>query len=57
MYSDNLSTLAVEISLLLGRKHDVCAAQSFVTNVTLRYIRNDMQKFTSGILNMTIVMY
>ena len=55
LISENLSTLAVKISFLLGRKHGVCTAQSFVTSVMLWYIRNNMQKFTSIILNMTTI--
>ena len=35
LISENLSKLAIQISFLLGRKHGVCTAQSFVTSVTL----------------------
>ena len=52
---ENLSNIAVIISFLWGREHGVYAEASFAASVTSRFLRNDMQKFTSVILYMNII--
>ena len=52
---DNLSCIAVKISFLWGYEHYVYAEVSFAASVTSRYLRNDMQNFTSVILYMNII--
>ena len=44
---ENLSCIAVKISFLWGREHFVYAEAAFATSFTSRYLRNDMQNFTS----------
>ena len=51
----NLSCIAVKISFLWGCDYCVYAEASLATRVTLWYLRNDMQNFTSVILYMNII--
>ena len=50
---EKLSCIAVKISFLWGCEQ--CAEASFAASVTSRYLRNDMQNFTSVILYMNII--
>ena len=50
-----LSRIAVKISFLWGCEHSVYAEASFAAIVTSRYLRYDMQNFTSVILYMNII--
>ena len=52
---ENLSRIAVSISFLWGCEHTAYAKASFVAIVTSRYLRNNMQNFTSVILYMNII--
>ena len=52
---EKLSCIAVKISFLLGCEHCVHAEVSFAASVTSRYLRNDMQNFTSVILYVNII--
>ena len=52
---ENLSCMAVKISFLWGYKLCVYVEASFTTIVTSRYLRYDMQTFTSVILYMNII--
>ena len=52
---ENLSRIAVKISFLWGPKYGVYAAAYFSFNVTSRYLRDNMQNFTSVILYMNII--
>ena len=47
--------MAVQISFLWGREHGEHAEALFAASVTSRYLRNDMQNFTSVILYMNII--
>ena len=52
---ENLSRIAVKISFLWGCEHCVYTEAVFAASVTLRYLRNDMQNFTSEIVYMNII--
>ena len=52
---NNLSCIAVKISFLWGCEHWVYAEVSFAASVMSRYLRNDMQNFTSFILYTNII--
>ena len=52
---ENLSSIAVKISFLCGCEHCVYAEASFAAIVTSRYLRTDMQNFTSVILYINII--
>ena len=47
---ENLRSIAAKISFLWGHEHGVYAEVLFAESVTSRYLRNDMQAFTSVIL-------
>ena len=51
----NLRSIAVKISFLWGCEQCVYAEASFAASVTSRYLRNDMQNFTSVILYISII--
>ena len=55
LISENLSSIAIKMSFLWGREHGVYAEASFAASVTSRYLRDDMQNFTSVILYMNII--
>ena len=52
---ENLKCKAVKISFLWGCEQCVYAEASFAASVTSRYLRNDMQNFTTVILYMNII--
>ena len=52
---ENLSRKAVKISFLWGCENSAYAEASFAAIVTSRYLRNDMQNFTSIILYMNVI--
>ena len=52
---ENLSSIAIKKSFLWNCEHCVYAEASFAASVTSRYLRNDMQNFTSFISYMNTI--